>query len=88
MLDFIKLETKEQFMNLKGGDQIVVKWSDHWVDHTPKAKKVMTYNIYQNKGQCDEIICQKKDNHYFNYLMHLEGRSAAEEVYLISNQSN
>lgn len=77
------LSTKEQFKNLKKGELILVKWSDNWVRHHPRTKSVMFYNIYDNKLNQEEIICQRKDNHYFNYDNYLQGVSSALEVYKI-----
>lgn len=82
-MKLVLLETISQFKELKKGDLILVKWSEHWIEHHPRGKEIMFYNIYENKDYCDEIICQKKDNHYFNYTMYLEGSSAALEVYKI-----
>lgn len=83
MLNLKLINSKEEFLNLKKGDILIVKWSENWLDHMSKAKEIMFYNIYENKSSCNEIICQKKDNHYFNYNLYLEGRSAALEVYTI-----
>lgn len=82
-MKFILLNKIEQFEELKKGDLIIVKWTNYWVEHMPKAKNIMSYNIVENKESCHEIICQKKDNHYFNYNMYLEGTSGATEVYKI-----
>lgn len=73
----------EDFAQLKEGDFIVVKWSDYWVKHTPGARKIMAYNVADVNQYDNEIICQKKDNHYFNWNLYLEGRSSAEEVLII-----
>jgi hypothetical protein len=80
-----KLTKIEQFKALKKGDAILVKWWDNWVTHHPRTKKIMFYNIYENKVRCDEIICRLQGNHYFNYMSYLEGISAAEEVYLVTD---
>lgn len=76
-----------EFEKLKKGDLILVKWSDNFTRHTPGAKEIMLYDIYENKtnNNYTEIICQKKNNHYFNYKNHLEGISSALEVYKIIN---
>lgn len=75
-----------EFQKLKKGDLILVRWSDNFVRHTPKAKEIMLYNIYQNKTNesNSEIICQKKDNHYFNYNRYLKGLSSALEVHRVN----
>lgn len=68
---FKKLETMDEFLKLDKGDTIVVVWSDNFLCHTQKSKKIMMYKIYDAKHHSDEIICQIKDNHYFNYKMYL-----------------
>jgi len=80
---FSKIETLEQFEALEKGQQILVKWSDYWAKHTPGGNKIKFYKIYENKAKDSEIICQKRNNHYFNYKMFLEGASTAQEVILI-----
>lgn len=76
------LESLDQFKELKKGDEILVRWSDYYVKYTRGAKHIMVYKIpviLEN-----EIICQKKYNHYFNYKLYLEKKSVALEVYKIS----
>lgn len=80
-MKFIELTTEEQFLNLKEGDCILVKWSDYTIKHNEGKSKINMYNIYENKLRCDEIICELENNHYFNWKMHLKGISCAEEVY-------
>lgn len=82
-MNFELLNTKEQFQGLKKGDAILVKWADYFVKHHEKSKNIMFYNVLENRENQQEIICQKKDNHYFNYDMYLEGRSVALEVYKV-----
>lgn len=82
-MKFILLDKKEQFEELKKGDFIIVKWSEYWVRHTSKSNEIMAYNIYQNKDSDKEIICQKKDNHFFNYERYLNKTSRALEVYKV-----
>lgn len=82
-MKFILLDKKEQFEELKKGDFIIVKWWDYTVKHVPGCKKIMSYNIYENKANQKEIICQKRNNHYFNYENYLEGTSGALEVYKV-----
>lgn len=83
-MKFELLNTTEQFEQLKKGDAILVKWNENFVRHTPKADSVMFYKIYENKYRDNEIICQKKYNHYFNYILYLEKMSAAIEVYKVT----
>lgn len=79
------INSKEQFEQIKKGDLILVKWSDYYVKHTPKTKNIMFYNVYENKSKDSytEIICQRKDNHFFNYMRYLEKLSNALEVYKV-----
>jgi len=77
------MNTAEQFGKLSKGETILVKWNDYFVKHTPKSKNIMFYSIYENKDNQHEIICQKKDNHYFNYMRYLEGLSNALAVYKV-----
>lgn len=85
-MKFILLDKKEQFEELKKGDFITVKWCDNYVKHVPGCKKIMSYNIYENKEKQKEIICQKRNNHYFNYERYLEGLSGALEVYKVIDE--
>ena len=77
------INTIEQFEQIKKGDLILVKWSDYIVRHTPYAKNIMLYNVYENKANQNEIICQIKGNHYFNYERFLKGLSWVLEVYKV-----
>lgn len=77
------INTKEEFEKLEKGELILVKWDDYFVKHTPKTINIMLYAIYENKASHEEIICQRKDNHYFNYDRHLQGLSSALEVYKV-----
>lgn len=73
----------EQFKELEKGDLILVKWSNNYVKHTPGSKKIMLYNVYENIADKSEIICQLKNNHYFNYGKYLMNCSCALEVYKV-----
>lgn len=75
------LDNIEQFKKLKEGDRILVRWSDYTVKHNKNMKDVMLYEV--SKILNNEIICQCKYNHYFNYEMYLKGNSGALEVYKI-----
>lgn len=79
---FELLESIDQFEKLKKGDDILVRWSDYYVKHTQGAKDIMIYKITKILG--NEIICQNKYNHYFNYKLYLGKNSVALEVYKIS----
>lgn len=78
---FELLNNKEQFKELKKGDMIIVKWKEYYTRRTQGVKEIMFYKIakiYEN-----EIICQKKYNHYFIYDNYLKKESNALEVYKV-----
>ena len=77
------IDNIEKFEKLNKDDLILVKWTNYFVKHTPQSKNIMFYNIYENKDNQQEIICQRKDNHYFNYDRYLKGLSNAIEVYKV-----
>lgn len=81
-MDIELLDKIEQFKKLKKGDMILVRWSDYYIKHTKCIKPIMIYEI--SKVLENEIICQKKYNHYFNYNLYLEKDSMALEVYKVS----
>lgn len=83
-MKFELLNTTEQLEQLKKGDVILVKWDDFFVRHHPKTKQTMFYSILENKTDQQEIICTKKDNHYFNYDRYIEKLSSAVEVYKVT----
>ncbi len=70
-MDIKELKSLEDFKSLTFGQQILVEWSDYFVKHHEKSCKVMLYRIYKHKRDQTEIICQVKENHYFNYNMFL-----------------
>lgn len=70
-MKLVKLTTKKDFIKLKIGDFILVKWSDFFVKHHENSHKIMSYSVYENKIRSDEIICKIKGNHYFNWKMYL-----------------
>lgn len=80
-MKFELLENINQFKQLKKNDTILVKWSDYYIKHNKNIKTIMLYEI--QKILDNEIICQSKDNHYFNYNMYLEKNSVALAVYKI-----
>ncbi|MGL5347610.1 MAG: hypothetical protein ACRDA3_09680 [Peptostreptococcaceae bacterium] len=81
-MNFELLENIEQFDQIKKGDMILVKWSDYYIKHTKATKPIMFYEIQKILG--NEVICQSRNNHYFNYDMYLEKNSVALEVYKVS----
>lgn len=81
-MDFELLENIEQFKHLKKGDMILVRWSDYYIKHTKGIKPIMLYEIPKILG--NEVICQSRNNHYFNFKLYLEKKSVALEVYKFS----
>ena len=85
-MNLIRSDTLEKVKKLKAGDMIIVKWSNNWVKHTRKSlKKKKAYNIEEIRDYNKEIICNRKNNYYFNYEMFLNGESSAEDVFLIED---
>ena len=80
-MQVIPLTKREQFKKLKPWDILIVKWSDYYVKHTPECKKIMFYRIH--KKQDNEIICQMKNNHWFNYDKYRNNDSVALEVFQV-----
>lgn len=80
-----KLNTIEDFENLKKGDFLAVEWNRN-AYYKNKYCRFAVYEIFENKKDTKEIILQKKNNVYFNYEMYLNpkiGISNAENVTLI-----
>ncbi len=70
MITTKKIETLEDFKNLKKGDLVAVEWKrDMYFGN--KTKRFGTYEIVENKERTNEIILQVKNNVYFNYNMFL-----------------
>ena len=75
-----EINTVEEFENLKRGDMLLIEWSDYFVKHHPKSKKIELYSIYKVYPNNHEVICRMKDNHYFNYNLYLDNKSCAVKV--------
>lgn len=75
------LECKEDFEEIEIGDLILVHWSDYYTRRTEKIEEVMFYKIANI--QKNEIICNRKYNHFFNYSLYLDKKSNALEVYKV-----
>ena len=75
------LKYKEDFEEIEIGDLILVHWKEYYTRHTEEIEKVMFYKIA--KIQENEIICNKKYNHFFNYNLYLDKKSNALEVYKV-----
>jgi len=83
-MNFKKLETIHDFENLKEGDRIIVKWSDYFIKNH-KAKKIKMYYEIDTIPEQQDVICQCRENHYFNWDLFVKGQSWAEEVYLVTD---
>lgn len=75
------LEHKEEFKEVKKGDLLLVHWSDYYTRRTEKVEEIMFYRIVNI--QENEIICNRKYNHFFNYNLYLDKKSNALEVYKV-----
>lgn len=75
------LKYKEDFEEIEIGDLILVHWKEYYTRRTEEIEKVMFYKIA--KIQENEIICNKKYNHFFNYDLYLDKKSNALEVYKV-----
>lgn len=76
----IELTNVEEFENLKKGDRLLVKWSKEFKKYYPKAKNIELYSIAYVSTKDHEVICRRKDNHYFHYLRYLNNQSWALSV--------
>lgn len=82
MIAFKELKTIEDFESLKKGDQVACEFKRDVNDY-PKKYRFNIFKIYDVKTNTTEIILQKKNNLYFNYLMFINGESNLSMAYLI-----
>ena len=75
-----EINTVEEFESLKRGDMLLIEWSDEFVKHHPKSKKIDLYTIFKVSLNDHEVICRMKGNHYFNYNLYLDNKSCAVKV--------
>jgi hypothetical protein len=62
--------TLNDFESIKENDILVIEWHrDSYKDN--KRTRFATYNVILNKKSHTEIILQKQNNVYFNYMMYL-----------------
>lgn len=81
-MQFIKLESQEQFDQLTKNDVVIVKWREgtyNW-----KRGEVQSYKNTLIVKRLNELIVNQPKNTYLNISMYLNGESTAEEVYVIS----
>lgn len=82
MITTKKIETVEDFQNLKKGDLVACEFHR---DTYKKGKRTRfaSYIILENKSYCKEIILEKQCNVYFNYEMFLMGDSNLKSILLL-----
>jgi len=80
-MQFVKLETRDQFMDLKKGDCVIVEWKPGSKEY--KLGTPITANNIHGMHNGNELILNKKSNSYFNIDMLLRGESNASQAYLI-----
>ncbi len=83
MIQVKELKTKEDFENLKKGDQIACEFHRDMHDY-PKTYRFNIFKIVENKVNTTEIILQKKNNIYFNYGLFLSGDGNLKSAILIT----
>lgn len=80
-MDIKVLDNIDQFKQLKKGDRLLIRWDDYFIKHNKGVRSIMLYEISKVSG--NEVICQSRNNHYFNYNLYLEKKSMALEVYKV-----
>lgn len=69
-----KLETIEDFENLKKGDLVACEFHRDIHDY-PKQYRFKVFPIVKVRNDTKEVILQTKNNIYFNYKMFVDGES-------------
>lgn len=82
------IQTLEGFKKIKKGDILAIEWHrDSYFEQN--RTRFATYVVVENKERTTEIILQKKNNIYFNYMMFLDpkdhGQSNCKTVVLIQS---
>lgn len=80
-MQFIKLESREQFDQLQKNDILIVKWKERAKEY--REGNAITHNSIWGINDINEVILNRRTNSYFNINMYLNGESYAEEVYLV-----
>lgn len=83
MIHIYRPEEEADFTILKEGDNILVEWSDNYLKHHHDARKISLYRVASINQKTQEVICQAKLNHYFNYRLYCEGKSPSAVTVLI-----
>ena len=81
-MQIIKLESQEQFDQLKKGDLVVVEWKPSSLEY--KNGRPITTNRIWGVNELNELILNRRTNSYFSIDMYLEGTSQAREAYLLT----
>ena len=82
-MDLIGLENQSDFEELKEGDLVVCEFHRD-VYKGDKKTRFNAYEVVENKQRTNEIILQRKNNVYFNYMMYLNGVSNLKDIAIIS----
>lgn len=89
-MQLVKLETQQQFDELRKGDLVVVKWKPHSHEYKLaerqgaelKGHYIGHYSMVE-VNRNNEIILRVRDNIYFIIDMYLCGESNAAEAYTL-----
>lgn len=86
MITTKELKTIEDFESLKVGDYIACEFYRDMHDHPRKSFRFKVFPIVEVKIRTTEIVLQKKNNLYFNYMMFTQGESNLKSALLISHE--
>ncbi len=78
MKDFIELKSKQQ---IKIGDTLVIIGKSHSDSQVCEAEDIVSCD-----GENEEVIIDKENNKYFIVDVYLEGKSWAEDVFIVVNK--
>lgn len=81
-MQFIKLETQDQFNQLKKGNVVICRWKEGSRQY--KELGEITHHNFYEINRLNEMILNKFRNDYFNISMYLECNSSVSEVYLVT----
>ena len=80
MITTKKLETLQDFQNLKKGDLVACEFHRDVHDYPKKSFRFKVFEIAEAKHRTSEIIVQKKNNLYFNYAMFIDSSDGASNL--------
>ncbi|HFJ9331853.1 TPA: hypothetical protein ACGW5B_005314 [Bacillus paranthracis] len=81
-MNFVKLETQEQFDQLKKSDVVIVKWKQGARQY--KELGEITHHASCTINRINELILNVRRNDYLSIDNYLTGRSWAEEIYVVN----